>query len=292
MHNIFSYAKTLLLSLPLLLVSQQLAAVCTAGNPLANTYEDTPDSAFSTLVVAIDATALHDLTGLTWDRCSLGQIFSGGSCTGSATTHTWQDAMAQVAIKNAANYLGYSDWRLSNVEELLSIAETCGYSPVINQNVFPATQSDWYWSSSSYAGSLPHVWVVNFYIGSSSSSHESVGDYVRLVRGGQSFDSFDLLDPCQDRDKDGIPNDLDDTPNEQNPNDCVGTPATLSGDVITGTQVSCRDPDSVITDVAGIVVETDAVLAIMAPNVTLDQGFSAQAGSTVNVVTEPVCFGD
>lgn len=98
---------------------------------------------------------------------------------------------------------------------------------------------------------------------------------------------FSLVDNNQDSDADGIPDVLDDTPNLQDPNDCTGTDAILSGDIAAGTQVSCRASNSIATDVNGITVAPDAVVAIVAPQVTLNRGFSAMVGSTVIVINQP-----
>jgi hypothetical protein len=84
-------------------------------------------------------------TGLTWKRCSEGQSWDGATCAGSAMYHTWQQAL-QVA--DTASYAGQSDWRLPNAKELASIVEQACYSPAIDEAVFPATPSSYYWSSS------------------------------------------------------------------------------------------------------------------------------------------------
>lgn len=88
-----------------------------------------------------------------------------------------------------------------------------------------------------------------------------------------------------DSDGDGIPDHLDDTPEEQNPNACSGDHATLQGVFATGTQTSCRAASS-ITTMADVEVENGAVLAMVAPEIAVSNGFSAVSGSQVFMVSE------
>ena len=160
--------------------------LCTAGNPNTTSVpESTPASAFTN---NNDGTVTHNLTGLIWKHCAEGQTWDGSTCTGSATTVTWANALTQA--KNAT-FAGHTDWRLPNKKELESIIEFCGYSPSINQILFPATPTSVFWSGSSYVPDPSAAWGVYFGSGSILADVKSDGNYVRLVRGGQSFDSFD-----------------------------------------------------------------------------------------------------
>lgn len=186
--NICWFGITIIL---LLLFHVTAEAACTAGNPNSSVLESTPTSSFNGTV---DDTVLHSLTGLVWDRCSLGQAWNTGSCTGSATTHNWQNALKEVKIRNDANHLGHSDWRLPNRDELHSIAEDCGTDPSINQAVFPNTSMLAYWSSSSSAFGPNAGWFVHFGYSGTTTISKTNSYNVRLVRGGRSYDAFDLLD--------------------------------------------------------------------------------------------------
>ncbi len=157
---------------------------CTAGNSNPNAAESTPTNAFQDHG---NGTVTHKLTELMWKQCAEGR--SGASCaTGSATTFTWADALVQA--KNA-NFANHTDWRLPNLKELESIVELCGYSPSINQTWFPNTPQSSFWSGSSYVTSPSSAWPVDFNYGGTGAGVKSSNVYVRLVRGGQSFDSFD-----------------------------------------------------------------------------------------------------
>lgn len=169
----------------------QAQAACTAANPNANVIETTPTSAFTD---NLNGTVTHALTGLMWKQCAQGQ--SGASCgIGSASTLNWSDALKAAAADRTA---GYTDWRLPNKKELESIVEFCGYRPAINQTLFPATPASPFWSASSNVSDPAQAWYVSFNDGSTvdvdhRSVYKSEYYYARLVRGGQSFDSFDAL---------------------------------------------------------------------------------------------------
>ena len=179
------------ISIMLLLLSHVTAeAACTAGSPNTSVLENTPTTDFNGTV---DDTVLHSLTGLVWDRCSLGQIWNAGSCTAVATTYNWQNALKEVKIRNDANHLGHSDWRMPNRDELHSITEDCGLDPAINQLIFPNTSMLNYWSASSYARGPNSGWVVHFGHSGTSTISKTNSYNVRLVRGGRSYDAFDLL---------------------------------------------------------------------------------------------------
>lgn len=177
-------------------------AACTAGNPSSSVIEATPTADFT--VDSANGTVTHTKTGLMWKRCAEGQ--SGTACaTGTATAMNWAQALATATAANAANggagFAGHKDWRLPNRKELLSIVEPCGFDPSINQEMFPATPPNYsfihyFWSASSAVSDPASAWIVVFMYGTSNFKLKSNSNgYVRLVRGGQSVDSFDLLLP-------------------------------------------------------------------------------------------------
>jgi Protein of unknown function (DUF1566) len=179
-----STLAALLIALVSLAIGPQAQATCTAANPNPNVTESTPTSAFTDNG---SGTVTHSLTGLMWKQCAQGQ--SGANCsTGSTTTMTWSAALA--AAKNEV-FAGHSDWRLPNKKELESIVETCGSNPSINQTLFPATPALFFWSGSSYVSGPSGAWYVDFNDGSTAAFGKAGNSAVRLVCGGQLFDSFD-----------------------------------------------------------------------------------------------------
>jgi hypothetical protein len=140
-----------------------------------------------------DGTVTDTSTGLMWDQCSLGQTQGTNACSGTAQTYTWEAAHTQVGtVLKSGNYKGYGDWRLPSVVELRTLVKS-GSAPTIDTTVFPATQSDYYWTSTNYALVPSYAWIVNFYDGYTFAYGKANSNYVRLVRSGQSFGSFASL---------------------------------------------------------------------------------------------------
>ncbi len=132
-----------------------------------------------------DGTVTDVQTGLQWMRLSLGQKWKGGTCAGEAKSYTWQQALdAAAALNRRGGYAGYRDWRVPTIDELKTLIEQSG-SPAINQLAFPNKQPQWYWSSSTYAGSPALAWGVGFVNGYAYASLKGNDNHARLVRGGQ-----------------------------------------------------------------------------------------------------------
>lgn len=72
-----------------------------------------------------DGTITDDLTGLMWAENANEMAFSypGFDADGTAGDGqvTWQHALDYVDMLNSVNYCGYNDWRLPNVNELISL---------------------------------------------------------------------------------------------------------------------------------------------------------------------------
>lgn len=132
-----------------------------------------PDSRYQDMGAEVKDT----VTGLIWQRCSIGQTWDGTTCTGTATEHYWQQAL--MVAKNLGN--GY---RLPNIKELQSLVETKCYKPAINTKQFPNTPiNNWYWSSSPHrSGHMGTVWGLNFSGGHDSDAGKYAKFYVRAVR--------------------------------------------------------------------------------------------------------------
>ncbi len=108
----------------------------------------------------------------------------------------WQDDKSAKTVKKKwivtikhcedLTFAGYSDWRLPNKNELLSIVDRSKYSPAIN-GVFQNTVSYSYWSSTSYSKSIGDgAWLVHFINGAPNINDGKFrSNYVRCVRAGQ-----------------------------------------------------------------------------------------------------------
>ena len=114
------------------------------------------------------------VSGLTWDG-------------NAPATGTQVDAIARVAVANAAVLCGFSDWRLPNAEELLSLVDAgAAAAPRIDAR-FAATPALSFWSSMVYAADTRAAWVVDFASGAVAfdSADNPLGKAFasRLVRG-------------------------------------------------------------------------------------------------------------
>ena len=101
-------------------------------------------------------------SGVEWLRCTVGQQFNEGACTGEVLRLT-QDEAAE-AIQVANRELG-GIWRLPTLEELeFLVCESCP-APKINKSVFPGTVAEPYWTGQRNWISPKNVWSVNFMTG-------------------------------------------------------------------------------------------------------------------------------
>ncbi len=187
-----------------------------------------------------DGTVTDIRTGLIWMRCSLGQIWDGATCAGTAATYTWQQAL-QVAA--GYTYAGSSAWRVPDKKQLRSIVERACYEPAINLDIFPQMPDvGRYWTSSTDNDYVLNGYALIVYFVNSNSMPSRLvnmdsNEYVRLVRldtidedgDGVADESDNCLlyanadqlntdgdtqgDACDtDDDNDGIPDEEDDNP--------------------------------------------------------------------------------
>ena len=61
-----------------------------------------------------DGTLTDRRTGLTWARCSAGQSWRDGVCTGTVSDLDWEAAESYMHDVNARGDLFYADWRIPN----------------------------------------------------------------------------------------------------------------------------------------------------------------------------------
>ena len=119
----------------------------------------------------------HKKTGLTWQRCSVGQTWTGSRCDGTATRINNSDFTKNPELI-PYSFAGKSDWRLPRIDELFSIVEHAKSNPTINETIFPSTPSDrFFWSSTIRMKSS--VWGVDFSGGGVNNYNNT---FIRLVR--------------------------------------------------------------------------------------------------------------
>jgi alpha-tubulin suppressor-like RCC1 family protein len=150
------------------------------GSPLKSSAPYTPSVDF---VDNGDGTVTHLKTGLMWKRCAEGQAWSATTCSGTASVYDWKTAVALTSSS-----AGYSDWRIPNMNELLTIVEYQTTMPSMNTEVFPNAPSAYFWSGSPNYNSSVDAWALDFSVGESVIGSSSDG--LRMVRAGQFFGSW------------------------------------------------------------------------------------------------------
>lgn len=132
-------------------------------------------------------TVIDSYTGLTWPQDA--SMPTVGTCTGDAKI--WSEAPNYVACLNSANYLGFNDWRLPNMRELMSLHDRGKESPTAFDHAgfnisAPSEYSNTpiYWSSTSVTATPTQVWAVSMYDGITGSEYKDNVNSVWPVRGG------------------------------------------------------------------------------------------------------------
>jgi len=127
----------------------------------------------------LDSTVTDNNTGLMWQQ------------NVDAVTRTWDVAGTYCTGLTTG---GYTDWRLPNENELMSIVDYGTFNPSINTTLFPGTVASCCWSSTPYAGNVTHAWHVYFLNGVVSYYFKTSSYYVRCVRGTQTTSASFFID--------------------------------------------------------------------------------------------------
>ena len=98
---------------------------------------------------------------------------------------SWQHALDYIKKLNNERYLGYSDWRLPNRDELSSLINRQVAYPAVWLNLlgFANVPSDYYWSSSNDPFYTSTAWFVDMGSGYTDSYYKTDNHYVWPVRG-------------------------------------------------------------------------------------------------------------
>ena len=83
-------------------------------------------------------------------RCSVGQQWRGTTCQGCTKVFSLQEANDYTdELCKAGGYAGLNNWRVPNLNGLVTISKLqCG-PPRINGKVFPGAEAEVYWSKTS-----------------------------------------------------------------------------------------------------------------------------------------------
>jgi len=137
-----------------------------------------------------NGTVMDNLTGLIW--------LKNANCFGG---RSWVDALSDCnSLANGSCGLTdgstAGDWRMPHVKELHSLLDFEFYSPILSNDArtekwgtgtssFTGVQSDYYWSSTTYAVNTSIAWVVFLSSGGVRNGTKTNLYYVWPVRGGQ-----------------------------------------------------------------------------------------------------------
>lgn len=146
--------------------------VLTSGQAFAGCNPNKPAPPVAERFTIKGATVLDKVTGLTWQRCSVGQ--------------KWKEKVGCVGLVDRVNFAAAKDeeadgWRLPRPAELRSLLIGRCRNPAINEEAFPDMDPTvlWYWA---YDGKLDQV--VNFGEGNPGYCADArcAGNAARLVK--------------------------------------------------------------------------------------------------------------
>ncbi|MEI6209510.1 MAG: putative Ig domain-containing protein [Desulfuromonadales bacterium] len=107
-----------------------------------------------------NGTITDNLTGLVWPK-NANPIMDAYIARTGAGSALWPDALEFVARLNTGMYLGYSDWRLPNRAEMVSLVNYAGTTPGVKLNMAGVDDlQDHYWSSDTSAANQSDAWNI------------------------------------------------------------------------------------------------------------------------------------
>lgn len=143
------------------------------------------------------------ITGLEWQRCSLGQTWNGNTCTGTSSQLMWNDAASihlnsdhgfflpsadqlrtLVYCSNTGLFDSNGDYQTCEEHNFL-IGDSTIEAPTIDTKAFPETQLFWfYWTSSHLINHPSRKIAVSFQNGGTTWRGAFESHHIRLVRFG------------------------------------------------------------------------------------------------------------
>ncbi len=125
--------------------------------------------------VTDDDVVIDRSTGLMWAADG-----NEAGCKDSGRTG-WDIA---IDYANALDFAGFTDWRVPNINELLSLVDYSEINPAIDASFFPNTSGTPYWSSTGSSTSDTDAWYVTFNRGKTLIVTKTSSYWMRCVRGG------------------------------------------------------------------------------------------------------------
>ena len=126
-------------------------------------------------IIAGDKIVVDRATGLIWAADGTAEGCNNGAFI------AW---LAALAAANILDFAGFTDWRLPNMKELLSLINYRTSAPCISQGPFSNTVLDHYWSSTTDVTNTDDALCVDFDVQGIRGFPKTYDKYVRYVRGG------------------------------------------------------------------------------------------------------------
>ena len=124
-----------------------------------------------------------NVTNLIWEVKT-----NDGSIHDRDDKYTWSNAQSVFIadLNSGSGYCGHSDWRMPTIKELSLLVDSDWSGELcMNTEYFPQTQSDYYWSSTTYVRETLAAWFIYCDDGGIGPYAKSDRNYVRAVRSGQ-----------------------------------------------------------------------------------------------------------
>ena len=170
-----------------------VAGTCPNGNAGQDgEYQTAVSSPSYTIIsdrsVAHSSVTLDNITGLMWiTNPATDAGFNNPAYAGDWGTALTSCTVTMNTFNGGKGYAGYTDWRLPNANELMSIVDYgTAATAKINGTYFPACVAGWYFSSTSLPHYPTYKWVVDFTTGqlaANTYSQGGIAHYIRCVRG-------------------------------------------------------------------------------------------------------------
>lgn len=125
--------------------------------------------------VGLNRVTIDRATGLMWAADG-----NGSGCNGG-TAENW---IRSLSVSISLTLAGFTDWRMPNIFELMSIVNFGRSLPATYVDYFPNTESAYYWSSTSSFDIPAAAWSVIFDTGNIYWKTKTDSYYLRSVRGG------------------------------------------------------------------------------------------------------------
>lgn len=140
-------------------------------------YEAGLNHNFVIQTIVGDDVVIDEATGLMWARDGLA---AGGN---NGAPITWANALIYA---EGLNFAGFDDWRLPNINELLSLVNYAVGMPALYVEFINIAYAggDLYWSSTTYEGDILRAWGVMFQTGQNTGATlKTATRYILCVRG-------------------------------------------------------------------------------------------------------------